>query len=140
MGLKSYNAAEVTVIFGTRALKGLAEGSFVTVSRTEDAFTMQVGADGEVTRSRTNNRSGSIEITLQQASEDNAYLQQQAIIDENTGAGILPVKIMDQSGSYVAAAAEAWIRKSADNEFARDSGERTWTIDCAQLDQIGGGN
>ena len=140
MGLTTYNAAEVSVIVGTKGLKGLAEGSFVKVARDEDSFTKKVGSDGEVTRSKTNNRTGSIEITLDQSSPDNSYLQSLVNTDENTGAGIVPSKVMDQSGDYVAVAAESWVRKPADNEFGRDSGERTWIIDVAAYDALGGGN
>lgn len=139
MALKSYAANDVSVIVGTRRLKGLAE-SFVTISRAEDSFTTQVGADGEVTRSRTSNRSGTIEIVLQQSSEDNAYLQNLVNTDERTGGGIVPCKVQDQSGSFVCIAAEAWIQKPADMEFARDAGERTWTIACADMEMLGGGN
>lgn len=138
--LKTYDASQVSIIVGTRALTGLAEGTFVTVRRAEDAFTKQVGADGEVTRSKTNNRSGEIEITLQQGSADNDYLSALALQDENLGTGVVPVNIIDRSGTTVASAKDSWIRKIAEAGFGRDAGERTWTIDCAVIDLVVGGN
>lgn len=138
--LNSYDASEVSVIVGTRALSGLAEGTFVNVARDEDSFTKQVGADGEVTRSKTNNRSGSIEITLQQGSSDNLYLSGLHTADENTGNGIFPVIVKDNSGESLAFGREAWVRKPADQAFGRDAAERTWVIDVAELDSVPGGN
>lgn len=140
MAVKNYAASDVQVIVGTRALRGKSEGTFVKVSRDEDSFTKKVGADGEVSRARTSNRSGKIEVTLDATSEDNAYLQALMNTDENTGNGIVPAKVMDQSGSYVAIAAEAWVMKPSDMEFGRDVKERTWTVECASLDMSGGGN
>lgn len=138
--MKTYNAGEVQVIVGTRRLKGLAEGSFVKVARAEDSFKERVGADGEVTRSATNNKMGTIEVTLEQSSEDNAYLQQLMNTDENTKNGLVPAKVMDSSGTYVAIGAESWIRKPADLDLGRDAKERTWIVVSASLDIIGGGN
>ena len=138
--MNTYNAGEVSVIVGSRVLTGLAEGSFVNVTRNEDPFTdPQIGVRGEATRSKTNNKSGTIEITLQQHSPDNAYLQQLVNTDENTGQGIVPVKIMDQSGTFVAIGTESYIKKPADMDFSRDAGERTWTIAVPNLDLSGGG-
>ena len=140
MGLKSYNSADVQIIVGTRKLKGVAPDSFVTITFEEDAYTKQVGADGEVTRSKSNNQSGTIEVILQQTSEDNAFLQSLRNTDLNTNKGVVPVRVIDNSGSYLMQAAEAWIQKPADKEFARDSGTRSWTLAFAKGEETGGGN
>lgn len=137
MAIKTYNFGEVQCIVGTRRLRGVVS---VTVARDEDSFTKQVGGDGEVSRSKTNNRTGNAEIVLMGTSEDNAYLQQLSNTDENTGTGVVPFKCSDKSGTYQAIAAEAWVRKPADMAFERDSGERTWVVDLGNLDILGGGN
>jgi hypothetical protein len=137
---KTYAAGEVQVIVGTRALRGKAKGSFVKIARAEDTFKKRVGSDGEVTRSATSDRSGTIEITLEQTSEDNAYLQGLMNADENSKNGIVPSKVIDKLGTYVAVATESWIRKPADVDFGDEAKERTWIIECASLDLLGGGN
>ena len=138
--LKTYNAADVSIIFGTRALTGLAEGTFVTIARDEDSFTKQVGADGEVTRSKTSNRSGTAVLVLQQASDANDFLSESLIADEAAGTGVKPFKMQDKSGNSLAFGRESWVRKPADNAKGRDSGENTWTLDIAELDDFVGGN
>lgn len=140
MNTKTYAAADVQVIFGTRRLRGLAEDSFVEIDRDENTFTKSVGSDGEVSRSRTANKSATATITLQQTSEDNAYLQGLHNTDENTGGGIQPFKVIDKSGTTVAIATEAWVEKPAPIGFARDSGTRAWVIALAKVDYSGGGN
>lgn len=139
MSLKTYNFKDVAVIFGTRALSGFAEAG-VTATRAEDSFTDSAGADGEVSRSRTNDRRGNIEITLQQTSDSNDFLSESIVADENSGAGVKPITIKDSNGTTLAFAREAWVLKPADTGLARESGDRVWTIRCAALDIFVGGN
>lgn len=140
MALRQYNAAEVSVIVGTRPLKGLAADTFVSVEREEQSFVKSVGADGEVTRSKTNNKTGAITITLQQSSPDNAYLSSLQIADENTASGVVPVMIRDASGNTLHFSEQSWIRQPATSEFGRDSGTREWVFDCASIEMNEGGN
>jgi hypothetical protein len=136
----TYASEKVQVIVGTRALRGKSKGTFVKISRSEDSYKKKVGADGEVSRSSSADRSGRIEVTLDATSEDNAYLQQLANLDEDTKNGIVPSKVQDGSGSFVALAAQSWIVKPADNELGDEVKERTWIIECAELVMTGGGN
>lgn len=136
----NYNAGDVSVIVGTRSLSGFGETSVVSIERDEDAFIKQIGADGEVTRSKTNNRTGSLTITLQQMSESNDFLSNLAQTDELTGQGTFPVLVRDANGNTLAVADTAWIRKLPVSAFARDAGEREWIIDCADLVMFVGGS
>lgn len=138
--VRSYAAADVQVIYGTRRLTGVAEDTFIEIDRDENTFTKSVGADGEVSRSRTSNKSATATVTLQQTSEDNAYLQGLHNTDENTGAGIQPFKMVDKSGTLIVLATEAWIEKPAPISFGRDSGTRAWVFALAKVDYTGGGN
>jgi hypothetical protein len=140
MAVRTYASADVQVIVGTRALRGKAKGSMVKVMFDEDAFKKKVGGDGEVSRSGTADDTGHIEVTLDATSPDNAYLQQLANLDRATKNGIVPSKVQDGRGTYVALAAESWIKKGADQEFGDEIKERTWIIDCGSLDVTGGGN
>lgn len=140
MPVKTYAAIEVQVVVGTRALRGKSEGSFVKLARDEDSFSKKVGADGEVSRAATANKSGTVEVTLDATSEDNAYLQQLMNTDENTKNGIVPVKVIDNSGTFVGLSTQSWVRKPADQDLGRDVKERTWILDCASLELTGGGN
>jgi len=139
MSLKTYNFKDVAVIFGTRALSGIAEGG-VQITRLTDSFTDQVGADGEVVRSRTNDKRGDAVVNLLQSSDSNDYLSESMVADENTGAGVKPLTIKDNSGRTLAFARQAWVVKPAASALGREAGERAWTIRCADLDIFVGGN
>ena len=64
MALKTYDPKQISVIVGGAIISGFADGEFVTTERNEDAFTLNVGADGEGGRVKSNNKSGRITLTL----------------------------------------------------------------------------
>lgn len=137
---KNYNAAQVSVIFGPNILSGFADGSFVTCARDEQAFTKKTGTDGQTTRSRSNNKGGTVILRLDQASASNDVLSVIAVLDELSGAGIFPILVTDKSGRSGYASEDAWIQKQPDAEFDRDALDREWIFDCGNLKMFSGGN
>lgn len=131
--IKTYNPKQVSIIIGTRPMTGFADGSFVIVRRNSDSFTLQIGADGEGVRSKSNDRSGQLELSLQQGSDDNDFLSELAIADEVSNGGVVPLLVKDNLGTSLYAAESGWIRKPADSEFASETGGRTWLFETAQL-------
>lgn len=134
--LRNYDFGNVTMVVAGRRLRGIVS---VNPTRNEDSFTEQVGADGEVTRSKTNNRTGNFEIVMQQSSPDNSFLQNLINTDENTVAPFA-AGCKDLSGTYTALGARSYIVKPADNGLERDAGERTWNIRTTNMEILGGGN
>lgn len=135
MLLGTYDFTKVSLIVGTRQIKGFEEGTSIEADRDEDSFTKKVGVDGEVTRSRSNNSAGSVTFSLNQFSEDNKYLQDLANLDERTGAGVVPVKIVDSSNpkQEIVIATAAWVKKPAKKSYEGESGAREWVLDCADI-------
>lgn len=134
----TYDPTQIVVILGGAPMVGYADGTFVKVTRDEDAFKKYVGADGEVTRARNRNRGGTIEVTLSQSSPSNDILSSYANADED-GNMIIPALVQDLNGTTLEYAAQAWVKKPADSEYGKDVAGRAWVIDCASLDrQVGG--
>lgn len=140
MGVKTYDPKQVAVIVGSQPLTGFGDGDFVSVERNEDAWTLMVGADGESTRSKNNNRSGKITITLQQSSRSNDYLSQLALADELSGRATTNVMIKDNFGTTLYNAATAWIVKQPAITFAKEAGSREWVLETDELIGVLGGN
>lgn len=140
---QAYDPAQVIVTVGVRSISGYADGTFVRVSREVDSFTKYVGSDGTVARTKSNNYSGSITITLMQTSPDNDYLTNLLALAETANAqslGVFNVKITDKTGTSVFSSANAWIRKYPDVDYARDISTREWVIDVDRLEMVVGGN
>jgi hypothetical protein len=133
MSIKTYSPTECSVIVGGAIITGFADGTFVKVTRDDDAFKKVVVADGEVSRSKSPNRGGSIEITLTQVSDSNAILGAMALIDDESGEGVVPVIVKDNL-DYTAIGSKGWIKKLPDMERGKDMGNMTWTIDVAKFE------
>jgi hypothetical protein len=129
----TYASDTVQVIVNGVPVTGYADGTFVKVARTKPGFTMVVGADGSQSRSRTADKSGTIEITLLQTSPSNDVLSAQAEADELLGIGQGTCLVKDGSGTTLCAAANSWVEKFPDIEFDKEIKERVWVIACGNL-------
>lgn len=140
MAAKTYDPKQVAVVVGSRALSGFADGDMVVVDRTEDGFSLLVGADGESTRARSANKSGTFTISLLASSESNDYLSQLAIADEIAGGGTFAVAVKDNSGRSIYTAATAWIKKHPAGGFGKEAGTREWVIESDEILMFAAGN
>jgi hypothetical protein len=142
MSTKTYDPALVVVTLGPYLLSGFAEGTFIKVSRDEDAFTDKTGTDGETARARNKNRAGEVELTFLQTSASNDILSGLAQAGELTGTDVLPLLIKDLLGTTLVSALNAWPKKIADVEEAKEITDRAWTLRCASplLMNVGGQN
>lgn len=140
MALKSYNFAKVAVSLGGRILTGFADGESITVERNEDAWTLRIGADGEGTRAKSNNRSGRVTMRFLQTAEANAILNSFAAADEIADAGAQPFFMKDVGGNSLYSAEQMWIVKRPAAGFGNEAGEREWVLETDNLVMFEGGN
>lgn len=140
MGVLTYDPKEYSTVYGGRALSGFEDGTFITVRRNSDTWNYKTGADGKGIRSKTNDRSGQVEIILMQGAPDNEFLSGIAAADELTNGGIRPFKMHDNSGSDVYAALGMWIKKQPDAAYAKEGGARTWLLETDDISMFVGKN
>lgn len=140
--LKTYDAGEVAVIFAGSPITGGADGDFVSIEQNEDGFTLAVGVDGEGARSKSNNRSSRVTLTLLATSAANAVLSALYNTDIRTanGDGIAPLLIKDNSGNSLYTADKAWIVKPPTAAFGREVGTREWVLETHDLINNTAGN
>jgi len=124
--------AKIIINFGGANINGYADGTFVSFEMDEDAFTKTTGADGFVTRVRTNNRSGSCTITLMQSSPSNNILQAIHNIDISTPGGApVPIVIKNLLNTELITSSAAWIKKIPNIDHGKEVANREWVIDIA---------
>jgi hypothetical protein len=81
--MKFYSFANVAIVINGRVLTGWDEGDdVIEISRLENIANYKVGAAGEMMVSLSTNKSGRFKFKLQQTSEDNAFLNALAILQE----------------------------------------------------------
>lgn len=140
MSVVNYSPAAVSIIVGGSIIGGLADGTGVTVSRDNPMWTLTMGMQGFGTRVKSSDYSGKVVLTLQQSSPSNDTLQAFMDLDENTGKGIVPVFIKDNSGRTLVVALTAWIIQPPQIEFAKELTNREWTLQTDNLVMTSGGN
>lgn len=140
MAVKTYDPGQVTVTFAGRTLSGFADGTKVTVEMDEVMWTTQIGVDGEGTRTKSNNRSGTITVNLMQSSDDNKFLYTIAESDRMASEGALPLLVKDGSGDSIHMCETAWIEKIPAAEYGIEAGPREWVFKTDVLVSALGGN
>lgn len=137
-----YNPDEVLIYFLGQQIQGYDEDEFITIAQMSPGFDDVVGVDGEVARSKTNDRRAKINIKLLQTSLSNATLSRAHTNDLNSpnGAGVGTFLMQDLSGFSIARGAQAWITSYPDSAYARKAKGREWEIRIAYAERTEGGN
>lgn len=139
--MKTFDPKQVVITFGGHLLDGFAEGTFVKVERAKPLYETTVGAYGDAVRTKSNDRSGSVMVTLMQTSSSNDALSQMLRLDEDTpgGAPARALQVQDLSGNTLVHAENAWLKGWPTQEWGDSVGSREWTIDTGSLDiHVGG--
>ena len=144
MSLKRYDAAQVTLVFMLIPIEsGFADGEFLTIEQSAPDYETYIGTDGQVTRSRTNNRHATIKVKLGQTSQGNTFfgaLSNIGLLAKN-GADIGPMLVRDRvSGTCMYTAANCWIAKPPDVSYDNKATSREWTLECDELVRIDTGS
>lgn len=141
--LKIYDADQIVLVIADIPISsGYADGEFCRVEQDTDDFTDVVGTDGEVTRSKSNDRRATVSVVLMQSSDGNAALSTLNNLDVNTpgGAGVGGLLIKDLQGTTLFTSDKCWIAKPPNASFDRGPTSREWKIRVAKLVRFDGGN
>lgn len=139
---KIYDANQVTLsLFAFLVDSGFADGEFCRIEQESNDFTDLAGTDGEVTRSKTNDRRVTITVILMQTSEANTKLTAINNLDRaaNNGAGVGPFLIKDRSGLALHAGS-CWIAKPPTVVYGREGTAREWTLRGILDERFDGGS
>ncbi len=134
----NYDFRQCVVTVAGVPIEGFGDGDSVSIERASDDYTMQIGVDGEGARSKQNNKSGTITLTLMAGSPSNAYLQGLYLADEVSGAAAFPIVIADLRGSLLAGCTAAWVKKLPTRALGRDNGTVEWAFDTIALEIVHG--
>ena len=144
MATKRYDAAQVTLFFmGLLINSGYADGEFLTIVQETPDYETVVGTDGEVSRSRTNNRHATIMVKLAQTSQGNTLfstLSNAGLLAAN-GADIGPMLVRDRvSGTCIYTAGNCWVSEWPTVSYDNKITMRNWTLECDDLVRVDTGS
>ncbi len=135
----TYDPKDVILTIAGKIITGYAQDSFIEVDRESNQVEDEVGAEGDVARRITNDRRGSITVTLLQTSRSNLVLSGLARVDELSGDGIFPTLIKDNRGNDLHLAPNSWIRKMPRTVYRAGIEGREWVIRTSNLQMVVGG-
>ncbi|AOZ88130.1 DUF3277 family protein [Bacillus pumilus] len=120
----TYNPMDVTITVAGKIVTGFSEGTMVSASKDEDNFQTKMSAKGEASMAITNNRLGTITLTLSQGSPFVALLNQYA----NNGKQF-PIWIKNNGEiKETFGGTKAAVKKNADAEYSDEVGDREFEI------------
>lgn len=140
MSVRTFDPKAVIVTIGGVPMSGFADGTFLEITADVPQFTKTTGADGYVTRVKSNDYGAVMTLTLSQSSPSNDVLSAIFNADRLTNAGVVPILIKDMSGTSVIFAATGWIQQFPDTSFGNEINDRAWIFDLANADLFIGGN
>ena len=139
--LKTYDFKQVSCIVGASIITGFAEGDdAIAIEILSEAFTLVVGADGEATRSKSNNKSARITLKLQKSSDANDILNGYYQSDKLSNTGVFSFLVKDNNGRELHVAQQCYIEKAPNANYGASSGDREWVLVTNDLDSTFGGN
>lgn len=124
---------------GAHVMQGFADGAMVMIARNTDQTTLKVGVLGDGTRSISRDRSARITVTLFPGSPTNDVLSALANADRASGSGTAPFFYKDLNGNTVAHAEKVWVVKMPDVDSQKESTDRVWILETAELEYNVGG-
>jgi len=132
MGVKSYDPAEVSLTVGAVQIGGYIQGTGIEFDFAEDRWKKSVGITGEVVRSKSNDKTGTVTIHLMQTSSSNDVLNGFLLADDAGNAGVVPFALVDINSGTTIAAGESWVKKPPKVDFGAEASERMWVLDTGQ--------
>jgi hypothetical protein len=139
MTISTYDPALVFPSLAGIVLSGFADGTFIEAERSEDGFTLTVGASGEAARAQARNRSGRVTFTVLATSQVNDALSALAAQDELLSTGVGVFHMTEARGTTVLHAENAWIMKLPKIERNKEVATVEWVIECEDLEVFAGG-
>lgn len=130
---KTYNLKRCKVAINSIPIEGFGETDALSFEPNEDSWTLTVGGDGEKTRSRMNNDSFTITLTLMQNSAAMAVLQQAHMADILSGNAKFSLEVIDLETPEALVVPECWVMRQPTIAFARQVGEREWRLTAPSL-------
>lgn len=141
--MKNYNPNDVVLIAaGVPVDSGRGDDTFLKLKWMSPRYTTKVGVDGEVVRTKSNDKRLQATVTVLQTSAGNALLQTLHALDTNSsnGAGVGPFMVKDRNGFTLYTGAQCWVAQPPDPDFGKEAGTRDWIIEVANCDGFEGGN
>lgn len=138
--MRTYDPKSFPLVINGLLIDGFAEGTFITIEESAPGFSKVVGAYGDVTRTRSHDRSGVLRFVLQMTSPANKTLSDRYNADrDGTASGVGDLSLSDKNGDTLIEASKSYIAAMPPATFDVTPTTREWTVEIADLRMTHGG-
>ncbi len=125
---KTYDPMDVNIIIGGVHITGFGD-DMVEIEPDEDKYELTVGAQGDVIRTKINNDTGTIKLTLLMNSPQVAYMDSLA----KTGKMVSSSVIYNGFPKETSSATESYVKKPTARKYGKSAESREYEIQCIDL-------
>lgn len=141
MNFWTYSPEDVQILIaGVHPLEGLAQGTFVEISKDVQPMVSSRSVDGMVVRKHTTDNTFTVNLTIYRSSPSNDLLTKLWQIDEITQMMKFPLLIKDSTGTGFFFSTTSWVENIPNMTYSTDMGTYTWGIRSAEASINIGGN
>ncbi len=138
--LPVYSSQDFQLFWSSVHLGGLAPDPFLVAMRNEDLTDEEVGADNQLSTSKTANRTGMFTVTFQQMSLSNKILAD-VVRRQEESSGLIKADLMikDASGSVISNHRSCYIKTTPEQSFGSSAtgSSRAWGFFVERFDFAG---
>jgi hypothetical protein len=128
MKQKSFDANQLSVVFGVTPITGFAKDTSLTIETENPQYHHNTDLHGNATRYRINDTSAKITLTLTQSSSSNTLLSNYVELDRQNDSGVFPIFIKDANSTTLFTSTSAYIMQVPSNEYGEDGKTREWVL------------
>lgn len=139
MAHKTFDPAQISVVFGTSPVVGFAEDTMINIEIEDPQYNNNTDIHGNVTRYKVNKNTAKITLTLTQESSSNELLSNYAELDRVSDAGSFPVMIKDPNGTTLFTSTSAYVEQIPTIEYGAEAKTREWVVKATSVTKYIGG-
>ncbi len=129
----TYDPKKHLIVFDGEIITGFADGTFIKANRNSEKYTPHNSVDGSVTRVKSNDKTGTVSITLTQNSPSNRKLLAAAKSGKIAPLSVTDLNFDDKVGLD---GSEAWVSSEAEFQRGKEVGDNEWKFTVADFDQF----
>lgn len=124
---------QVSVVIDGLEVDGFGPESSCQIAYRSQAFALIMGSTGTGTRSKSNDRSARITLTLQIGAAANVGLSVKHVTDFAANSGGGPLQITDRSTGTTHSAKRAWVVQHPTVDYGRTAPTKQWVLETDEL-------
>jgi hypothetical protein len=129
----NYDPRNVILMFGGALIDGYAPDTFIEIEFNSPRYATAVGATGKGIRSKRNDKSAVIRISLLPGSPSNLAFQAAMAADDANNSGAKPLKINDLGTGRGWVSAGAWVRQEPGASMQAEAQPQVWELETDEL-------